>query len=228
MTSYFGIGIDSPPGDGWVRLPVDKPKRRGLSGVFRGRDSELSAWADATALELTGTDGTDSTDSTGPDRDVLSRYTELLTGLTVSARERDVLRSYAWVPRSMNGALVATIDISTIRWPMDGPELTLDALEEMYDQRDEGTIELELTRTELPAGPAIRRRLVQGTLGSGNPGPGNKADASEAAVAIAYAIRPPAIRNAVTYVMSWVLMDDFPALTEIADSLVKTLIVATG
>ncbi|MGH3165726.1 MAG: hypothetical protein ACRDN0_07505 [Trebonia sp.] len=222
MTNYFGIGIDSPPGDGWVRLPVEKPKRRGLAGVFRGRDSELSAWADATARELTGTNGA------GPDPDVQGRYTELLTDLTDSARERDVLRSYAWVPRSMNGALVATIEISTIRWPMEGPELTLETLEEMYDKRDDGTIEIELTRTEVPAGPAIRRHLVQGDLGSGNLGPGNKANASEAAVSIAYAIRPPSIRNAVVYVMSWVLMDDFPALTEIADSLVKTLIVATG
>jgi hypothetical protein len=207
----FGIDIDSPPGAGWVRLPVEKPKRRGLAGVLRGRDGELSAWADATARELTGADGT------RPDPEVRARYTELLTGLTVSARERDVLRSYVWAPRSMNGALVATIEISTIRWPMEGPELTLDALEKMHAERDDSTVELEITRMEVPAGPAIRRRLVQG----------NKDDASEAVVSIMYAIRPPAIRNAVVYVMSWVRMDDFPALTETADSLVRTLIVAT-
>jgi hypothetical protein len=208
---HFGIGIDSPPGHGWVRLPVEKPKRRGLGGVFRGRDSELSGWADATARALTGTDGT------GADPDVLARYTGLLTDLTVSARERDVLRSYAWVPRSMNGAPVATIEISTIRWPMEGPEFTLDALEQTHAVRDDSTIELEITRTEVPAGPAIRRRLVQG----------NENDATEAVVSITYAIRPPAIRSAVVYVMSWVLIDDFPALTETADSLVRTLIVAT-
>jgi hypothetical protein len=214
MTTHFGIGIDSPPGDGWVRLPVEKPKRRGLTGAFRGRDSELSGWADATARELIGA---------SPDPDVLAKYTETLTDLTVSARKRDVLRSYAWVPKSMNGALIATIDISTIRWSSESPEPTLDALEKMHAKRDDGTIELEITRTEVPAGPAVRRRLVQGNLV-----PGSKDDASEAVVSITYAIRPPAIRSAVIYVMSWVLMDDFPTLTEIADSLVKTLIVATG
>jgi hypothetical protein len=218
MTTHFGIGIDSPPGDGWVRLPVEKPKRRGLAGVFRGRDSELADWAGATARELTGTDGN------GPDPDVLARYTELLADLTVSARKRDVLRSYVWVPRSMNGALVSRLEISTIRWPVEGPELTLDALETMHAKRGDSTIELEITRTEVPAGPAIRRRLVQGGLAPGS----SKDDASEAAVSITYAIRPPAIRSAVVYVMSWVLIDDFPTLTEIADSLVKTLIVATG
>lgn len=223
MTRHFGIGIDSPPGDGWVRLPVEKPKRRGLAGVFRGRDSELTDWAEATAREFTG-DGTGGGIGAGadPDPDALARYTELLTDLTVSARKRDVLRSYAWVPRSMNGALIATIDISTIRWPSEGPELTLDALEEMHAKRDDATIELEITRTQVPAGPAVRRRLVQG-VGK----PGDTVDAAEAAVSITYAIRPPGIRNAVVYVMSWVLADDFPALTETADSLVKTLIVAT-
>jgi hypothetical protein len=139
LTRYFGIGIDSPPGEGWVRLAVEKPKRRGLAGVFRGRDSEFTAWADATAHELVGADDSSGTHS-GPD--VLARYTDLLTDLTVSARERDVLRSYAWVPRSMKGALVARIDISTIRWPTQGPELTLDALEEMHAKRDESAIEL--------------------------------------------------------------------------------------
>jgi hypothetical protein len=208
MTTYFGIGIDSPPGNGWVRLPVEKPKRRGLAGVFQGRDGELSAWADASARDLAGADGAT------PAPDAVSRYTELLTDLTVSARQRDVLRSYAWIP---SGALVATIDISTIRWPLKGPALTLDALEQMQARRDDNTVELEISRTEIPAGPAIRSRIVQG----------NKDDASEAVVSITYAIRPPVIRNAVLYVMSWVLADDFPALTETADSLVKTLIVAT-
>lgn len=220
MTRYFGIGIDSPPGDGWVRLPVEKPKRCGLAGVFRGRDSELADWADATARELTSTDGSSATDL-GPD--VLARYTELLTDLTVSARKRDAVRSYAWVPRSMKGALIAKIDISAIRWSSEGPEFTLDALEEIIAKRDENTIELEITRTQVPAGPAIRSRVVQGIHT-----PGDTVDASEAVVSITYAIRPPAIRNAVVYVMSWVLADDFPALTETADSLVKTLIVATG
>jgi hypothetical protein len=214
LTRYFGIGIDSPPGEGWVRLPVEKPKRRGLASVFRGRDGELTAWADATARELTSTD---------PDRDVLARHTELLTDLTVRARERDVLRSYAWVPKNMKGALIATIDVSTIRWSSQGPELTLDALEEMHSERDDSTIQLEITRTQVPAGPAIRRHLVQGIRPHGD-----MVDPSEAAVSITYAIRPPVIRNAVVYVMSWVLADDFPALTETADSLVQTLIVATG
>jgi hypothetical protein len=139
LTRYFGIDIDSPLGEGWVQLPVEKPKRRGLAGVFRGRDNELTGWADATAHELVGAESGSGTDA---DPEVLARYTELLTDLTVSARERDVLRSYAWVPRSMKGALVATIDISTIRWPTQGPELTLDALEEMHAKRDESTIEL--------------------------------------------------------------------------------------
>jgi hypothetical protein len=219
LTKRFGIGIDSPPGDGWVRLPVEKPKRRGLGNVFRGRDSDLTGWADATARELTSTAGNSDAD---PGPDALARYTELLTDLTVSARERDILRSYAWVPRSMQGALIAKIDISTIRWSSQGPELTLDALEEMHATRDENTVELEVTRTQVPAGPAIRSRLVQGIHPSGD-----TIDPWEATVSITYAIRPPAIRNAVVYVMSWVLADDFPALTETAGSLVKTLIVAT-
>jgi hypothetical protein len=207
VTKYFGFSIETPPGKGWVRLLAEEPKRRGIAGVVLGRDKELVNWAVEAAHELLGPE---------PDPDLLAKHAELLTDLTLGCRERGVIRAYAWIPDGM-AAAAAKVDISMVRTSRERPVLTLDMLENSYAGRDDKTRTLEVSRTEVPAGPAIRLRRE---WGEGD-------DPSDIAVSVTYVIRPPAIRNALVYMMYWVLVDDFPALTEIADSLVRTLRVTT-
>jgi hypothetical protein len=207
VTTYFSIRIAKPAGDGWVRLPAERPKRSGLAAALRGKDKDLAEWAPAAAGELLGPQA---------DPKLLDTYTGLLTDLATGARERDVKLAYAWIPGSA-GVAVARIDVSMIRTSRQYPVLTLDTLEEQFGARDASTTELEVSRVELPVGPAVRLRRAW--RGGDSP--------SDTAVSVTYACRPPEIKNAIVYTMYWSLADDDPQLTEIADNLAATLRIAT-
>jgi hypothetical protein len=207
LTTYFSIRIAKPAGDGWVRLPAERPKRSGIAAAIRGKDKDLSEWAAATARELLGHEA---------DPKLLDRYVSALTGLAAGARERDVKLAYAWMPGTA-GLAVARIDVSMIRTSRQYPELTMDTLAEQFAQRDASTTELEVSGVELPVGPAIRLRREW--RGGDSP--------ADTAVSVTYVCRPPEIKNAVVYTMYWSLADDDPQLAEIADSLAATLRIAT-
>jgi hypothetical protein len=46
-------------------------------------------------------------------------------------------------------------------------------------------------------------------------------------VSVTYVCRPSEIKDAIVYMMYWVLVDDEPLFTEIADSLAPTLGITT-
>lgn len=207
MTTYFSIKIAKPAGDGWVRLPAERPKRSGIVAAMRGKDKDLSEWAPAAARELLGPQA---------DTKLLDTYADALTDLAAGARERNVKLAYAWMPGTA-GVALARIDVSMIRTSREYPALTLDTLEEQFAKQDASTTELEVNRVELPAGPSVRlRRQWRG---------GDSL--SDTAVSVTYVCRPPEIKNAIVYTMYWSLADDGPQLTEIADSLAATLRIAT-
>jgi len=215
MTTYFGIGLGRPPGQGWVRLP-EEPESTGKSPIAALRakskdknknNEDLTEWAATTAGDLLGP---------GPDPARKAQYAETLADLAAGARKRDVRLGYAWIPNDV-GAVVAKIDISVIHTTREHPELTLDLLERRFAGRDAATLELEVSRTELPVGPAVRLRREWGSADS----------PADAVVSVTYLVRPPAIRNAISYSMYWVLVDDDPLLTEIADSTAETLSITT-
>ncbi len=203
----YRITINVPPGDGWVQLPAGQPGRSGLFSGRRGNDQDLPGWADATARELLGPQ---------PDPEVLSRYVDTLSGSAADARARGMKLAWAWM--SEPAGQVARIEVSTLHVSRGQPALELDALEKQYAERDEQTAELEVSRVELPAGPAVRLRREWHQAGGGP---------SDAVVSVTYVCRPPGIKDAIVYMMYWVLVDDDPLFTEIADSLAPTLRVTT-
>lgn len=194
------ISITPPPGPGWVRLPVEKP-RRGLAGriLGAGKNSTLNQWAAAQAREALGLDS---------DPDVLATYAQTLTRLTLGCRERGEMIGFVWFPEP-GAAPFAQISISAYgRQP-----LTLDDLEEQFGWRDGQTGPLEVARTDLPCGPAIRVRREQAT----GDGP------SDVVVSVTYAVLPPRTKSALVFTMYWARPDDDPVLTEIADSTAMSL-----
>jgi hypothetical protein len=207
MTSQFAISIERPVGEGWVRLPTRKPKRPGLFTTTRGKDKNLAQWAAITALELLGPE---------TDNEPVRAYAEQLAGLAVAARVRDIYLAYV---RMLGSAEVpaANVEVSLFRTSRAYPVLTLDTLEELYAKRDPETTSLEVGRVELPAGPAVRlHRQWQG---------GD--DPSDTVVSITYLCRPPDIKPAVVYTMSWLIDDDDPELARYADKLATTLQITT-
>jgi hypothetical protein len=199
----YRININVPPGDGWVLLPPGQPGRSGLFSAARGKDKDLPGWAAATARELLGPQA---------DPELLARYTDTLSGSAADARARGMKLAWAWM--SEPAGQVARIEVSTLHVSRGQPALELDALEKQYAERDGQTTELEVSRVELPAGPAVRlRREWHQTAG----------DRSDAVVSVTYVCRPPQIKDAIVYMMYWVLVDDEPLFTEIADALAPTL-----
>jgi hypothetical protein len=204
VTNQFAVSIDKPPGQGWVRLPMGKPKHPGLLTALRGKNRDLAEWSSAAARELLGPQA---------GREQLDARAETLTRLAAGGRQRGTLFKYAWMA-GPDALSTAHIDISVVRISRAIPELTLDMLQEMYTNRDGAdTIVLDVSRTELPAGPAVRlhRRWQDGH------------DPSDTVVSVAYLCRPPQIKPAVNFTMYWLIGDDDPMLTEYADTLAATL-----
>lgn len=207
----YRINLATPPGKGWVRLPVDQPKSTGLFSAVRGRNTghDLTGWAATAARDLLGPPA---------DPEALSAQTENLARLASDARERGAKLACAWIQAEPAGT-VAQLNVSTIHRARQQPAPQLDALEELFARRDAKTTELEVSRVELPAGPAVRLRREWYEEGGSTP--------ADAVVSVTYVCRPPQIKDAIVYMMYWVLADDDPLFTEIADSLAETLRIIT-
>lgn len=203
----YKIIITVPPGDGWVWLPASPPGRPGLFPGRGGKNKDLPRWAAATATGLLGPQA---------DPGLLGRYTDSLAKRAADTRKRGSKMACVWM--SEPAGAVAQIDVSTIHVSRGQPALQLDALEKQYAQRDEETAELEVSRVDLPAGPAVRLRREWHQAGGAPP---------DAVVSVTYVCRPPDIKDAIVYTMYWVLADDEPLFTEIADSLAPTLRITT-
>ena len=203
VTTHFAIKIAKPPGDRWVQLPVDKPKRPGLFTTPRGKDKDLAQWAAITALELLGPE---------TDDERVRGYAEQLAGLTAAARERDINLAYVRMLASTR-VPAANVEVSVFRTSRAYPVLTLDTLEGLYAKRDPATASLDVSRVELPAGPAVR--LYREWRGGDDP--------SDTVVSVTYVCRPPEIKNAIVYTMSWLIDNDDAELAPYADNLATTL-----
>jgi hypothetical protein len=203
VTTHFAITIAQPPGDGWVRLPTAKPERASLLSALRGRDKALPGWAASASRELLGPDA---------DGERARDYAAGIAGLAAAARERGAYLAYVQMSDSAEVPALS-VEVSVFRTSRAYPELTLDKLEKLFEKRDPETVSLQVSRTELAAGPAVRlRRHWRG---------GD--DQADTVVSVTYLCRPPEIQNAVVYTMYWFITNDYPVITEYADALAATL-----
>jgi len=204
MTTAVSAAIAQPPGDGWVRFPAARPRHTGPLSALRGpgKDEDLTGWAAAAARGLPGPRA---------DPGLAGTYAVMLAELAASGRERGLLLGYAWLPGATGP--VAQIDVSLLRAARARTGLTVDMLEKQFGRPDPGTVEFEVSKVQLPAGPALRTRQVWQAGDS----------PSDTALSVTYACRPPEISDAVMYTMYWTIADDEPRLTEIADALAATL-----
>lgn len=199
----LALSITLPRGQGWVQLLVEPPKRK-LLGSKRGLEKPLTDWAAAQARATFGPDSAP---------DAVSAYTDMLTRLARSGRERGEKLAFVWFPEP-GGLPVAQISVSTLSSAGEPP--TLDALKEKFGWRDSQTGPLEVERMDLPSGPAVRVRREQATGDGGDGSP-------DVVVSVTYAVLPPQLKSALVYRMFWPLSEDEPVFNEIADSAAKTL-----
>jgi hypothetical protein len=212
----YRIHFAVPQEDGWVLLPVAKPKRPGLLSSLRSRnktgdkDADITEWAAATAAGLFGPEA---------DPEVLRCQTKILADVASSGRERGLKTAFLWMHK--DAGIIAHLELYTFHLTRDDRHvLTLDMLEQVFTRDDTDIAKQEVSRVELPAGPALRRRTEWHSGGVGG-------RPEDAIVAVTYACLPPQIKHAIVYTMYWVLVDDDPVLTEIADSYAPTLRITT-
>jgi hypothetical protein len=208
MTAGISADIAQPPGDGWVRFPAARPRRSGLLGTMRGQDKgeDFTGWAATTARDLPGSRS---------DASLADSYAVTLAKLAASAQRRSLLLGYVWLPGATGP--VAQIDVSMLHATRSRTALTMDMLERHLNSPDPGTVEFDVSRVQLPAGPALRTRQV---WRDGD-------DPSDTALFVTYACLQTQVNDAVMYTMYWTIADDEPRFTEIADTLATTLRVTT-
>jgi len=188
------LSITTPQEPGWLKLPA-RPAKRKLFGSKRGLEKPLTDWADAHARDALGPDAA---------AEVVSAYAGLLASLARSSQERGDRLAFAWFSEP-GGLPAAQMSVSTFGSSQEPP--ALDSLEEKFAWKDGQTGPLEVERTELPSGPAVRVRREQ----AGD-------DGDDATVSVTYAVLPPSMKEALVFTMLWDRSDDAPSLTETADA----------
>lgn len=196
------LSITTPQEPGWLQLPA-RPAKRKLFGSKRGLEKPLTDWADAQARDALGPDAAP---------EVVSAYAELLASLGRSSQERGDRMAFVWF-REPGGLPAAQMSVSTFGSSHEPP--TMDFLEEKFAWKDGQTGPLEVERTELPSGPAVRVRREQASDDS--------ADRGDVAVSVTYAILPPSMEEALVFTMFWDHSDNDPSLTETADGTAYSL-----
>lgn len=187
------LSITTPQEPGWLKLPA-RPVKRKLFGSKRGLEKPLTDWADAHARDALGPDAA---------AEMVSAYAELLASLARSSQERGDRLAFAWFTEP-GGLPAAQMSVSTFGSVQKPP--TMDSLEDKFAWKDGRTGPLEVERTELPSGPAVRVRREQGND-----------DGDNGTVSVTYAVLPPSMKEALVFTMLWDLSDDVPSLTETAD-----------
>jgi hypothetical protein len=194
----FNIEFSYPKG--WVQMPTDSKK-------ILERDRDLEKWAAETARAILGPDASP---------DMLEQRAGELTQLTKGSRARKAWYGLAFYPVGAP-AFISLLDIKRVTPDRQYPELTLDLLQGMYAKYSADTVgDLEVSRTELPSGPAVR---VRGKQIEGRDPAGQGALIEE----VTHAIRPPGTGDAVVMQMSWTELRLGDKLAEMADAIAKTV-----
>ncbi|CAL9475819.1 hypothetical protein [Streptomyces sp. Tu 3180] len=181
----------------WVPLPLEPSDD--VKGWAKGTAAELRDRSKAAGYEL--------------DRSTLRRD---LRARAEDSRSREPFYAFAFYPDGFDTAL-ATLEVDLIYPDETVPRITLDWLAETFSADDFGTP--EITRTELPVGPAVRIRQNFAADHPPSRGPGILMET------LTYGVRPTGSEGAVMLLASWTVPGLTQEMEEAADSIAQTLTV---
>jgi len=196
----YRLTFSFPPG--WIQLPVLDGRK------ILERDKDLETWSAEKAHKMLGP---------GADARQLQQRAAELTRLTIGSRARHALYGLAFYPPRASG-LVAILDATRVVPDRKKyPELTLDALAQVYAARTPETVgDIDVSQTSLPSGPAVRVRSRQVEDPDTN-------DQGTLIEVVTYAIRPPGQGDAVVATMTWTALQLGDKLAAMADAIAKTI-----
>jgi len=195
----YDLDFSFPPG--WVQLPVLENKRE------LRHDKKLQAWARTRAQEMLGSDALP---------EPAERRAEELVSLTFEARARQATYALAFYPEPAAG-LVALLDAKHLVPDRTSPELTFGVLRELYAKPSANSVGgAETTQAELPSGPALRVRDKHVEAGD----PTGQGTIMEG---VTWAIRPPAMDDAIVMIMTWTALLAGDRLSAMADAIAETV-----
>jgi hypothetical protein len=196
----YELGFSFPPG--WTQLPVLEGRK------VLERDKDLEAWSAENARAMLGPGA--------PAGQVRQRAAEL-TRLTIGSRARHALYGLAFYPAGASG-LVAILDAKRVVPDRKKyPELTLDALAEVYAARTPQTAgDIDVSQASLPSGPAVRVRSRQVE----DPDANGQGILTEG---VTHAILPPGMDDSVVVTMTWTALQLGDKLAAMADAIANTI-----
>jgi hypothetical protein len=189
-------GITCPPD--WVPLPV------------AGHDGSTDDWVNQTAESIVERSG-----SAGWEIDRETVRSDL-RARAEDSRSRDPFYAFALYPDCFDTAL-GLLEVDLIHPDASVPRITLDWLTETFSTHDFGPP--QVTRMDVPAGPAVRIRQNFAAQGPTSGAPGVLLET------LTYGTVPTGTESAVVLLMSWTVPGIAEAMEETADSIVKTLTV---
>jgi hypothetical protein len=181
----------------WVPLPLEP-------------SDNVKGWAKNTAVELYERN---SAAGYKVDKGVLRND---LRAWADDSRSRNPLYGFAFYPDGFDSAL-ALLEVEVVHPDETVPQISLDWLAETFSADDFGPP--EISRAELPIGPAVRLRQNFAAEGSPRRGPGVLLRT------VTYGIRPTGTDSAVMLLVSWTSPGIDEELEEAADSIAATLTV---
>ncbi|WP_329301101.1 hypothetical protein OG410_24120 [Streptomyces sp. NBC_00659] len=182
----------------WIPLPVTP------------REELKGSWAEQAAEDIV-----ERSVAAGYDIDPEAVQADLCARAEDS-RSRAPFYAFAFYPDGFDAAL-GILEVDLIHPDDSVPLITLDWLTETFSTDDFGPP--QVTRTDVPAGPAVRIRQDFAAGGAPSDGPGLLLET------LTYGIVPTGTESAVVLLMSWTMPGIADAMEEAAGSIVQTLTV---
>ncbi|MEW1778006.1 hypothetical protein [Streptomyces sp. NPDC086777] len=182
----------------WVPLPLDA-------------SDDVKKWAKNTAAELCERSSAAGFElDAGALRKDLRRWAE-------DSRIRAPLYGFAFYPDGFDIAL-ALLEVEVIRPDETVPRLSLDWLADTFSAHDFGPP--QISRPEVPIGPAVRLRQNFSADGMPRGGPGVLLQT------VTYGVLPVGIDDALVLLVSWTLPGFDEVMEDAADSIARTLTIS--
>jgi hypothetical protein len=195
MSEISACGIVVPTD--WVPLPIEP-------------SDDVKGWAKNTAAELR-----DRAKAAGYELDKRTLRKELQARADDS-RSRDPFYAFAFFPDGFDTAL-AILEVDLIHPDETVPRITLDWLAETFSADDFGPP--QISRPELPVGPAVRIRQDFAADHPRREGPGVLMET------LTYGILPTGAESAVMLLVSWTVPGITDEMETAADSIAQTVTV---